>query len=107
MGEETVLVNTLSAWRKIPSSGQRHQLVNQLINSGRGGAMMTTFTQHWQQLRWDDVSMRIHSQTAADIERALTADNSGPEEMMTLLSPAALAYLEPLAQQVAVDPPAL
>ncbi|OIV45767.1 hypothetical protein BK025_17195 [Sodalis sp. TME1] len=54
---------------------------------------MTTFTQHWQQLHWDDVGMRIHSQTAADVERALAADNPGPEEMM------ALAYLEPLAQR--------
>lgn len=60
---------------------------------------MTTFTQHWQQLQWDDVGMRIHSQTAADVERALAADNPGPEEMMALLSPAALAYLEPLAQR--------
>lgn len=31
---------------------------------------------------------------AGDVERALAADNPGPEEMMALLSPAALAYLE-------------
>lgn len=59
---------------------------------------MTTFTPHWQQIQWDDVGMRIHSQTARDVERALVVENPGPADMMALLSPAALPYLEPLAQ---------
>lgn len=60
---------------------------------------MTTFTQHWQQLKWDNIGMRIHSQTAADVERSLMSENPGAEEMIALLSPAAIDYLEPLAQR--------
>ena len=59
---------------------------------------MKTFTDRWQQLDWDDIRLRINSKTSADVERALNAHPSR-DDMMALLSPAASAYLEPLAQR--------
>lgn len=60
---------------------------------------MKSFVSQWETLDWDDIRLRIHSKTAADVERALNAVNVGREELMALLSPAAQAYLEPLAQR--------
>ena len=34
---------------------------------------MSTFTERWRQLSWDDIALRINSKTAADVERALHA----------------------------------
>ena len=34
---------------------------------------MSTFTERWRQLSWDDIALRINSKTAADVERALQA----------------------------------
>ncbi|WJV62839.1 2-iminoacetate synthase ThiH [Pectobacteriaceae bacterium CE70] len=61
--------------------------------------METHFQQRWQQLHWDDLTLRINSQTAADVERALTADQLSRDDFMALISPAARHYLEPLAQR--------
>jgi 2-iminoacetate synthase len=61
--------------------------------------VIKTFTDRWRQLDWDDIRLRIHSKTAADVERALASRHPGREEMMALLSPAADAYLEPMAQR--------
>lgn len=60
---------------------------------------MSNFSDYWQQLDWDDTSLRIHSKTAQDVERALAADRISREDFMALISPAALAYLEPMAQR--------
>lgn len=60
---------------------------------------MNTFTDRWRQLNWDDIRLRIHSKTARDVEQALAATHPTREDMMALLSPAASAYLEPLAQR--------
>ncbi|ALB61303.1 Thiazole biosynthesis protein ThiH [Cronobacter condimenti 1330] len=60
---------------------------------------MKTFTDHWRTLDWDDIRLRIHSKTARDVERALTASHPDRDDMMALLSPAAQGYLEPLAQR--------
>jgi 2-iminoacetate synthase len=60
---------------------------------------MNTFTDRWRQLDWDDIRLRIHSKTARDVERALSATQLTREDMMALLSPAASAFLEPLAQR--------
>lgn len=60
---------------------------------------MTTFTDRWRQIHWDDIALRINSKTAADVERALNARHPTREDMMALLSPAASAYLEPMAQR--------
>ncbi|WP_034948883.1 2-iminoacetate synthase ThiH [Erwinia oleae] len=60
---------------------------------------MKSFVEQWETLDWDDIRLRIHSKTAADVERALNAPKPGREDLMALLSPAAEAYLEPLAQK--------
>ncbi|EMH4164776.1 2-iminoacetate synthase ThiH [Pluralibacter gergoviae] len=60
---------------------------------------MNTFTERWRQLDWDDIRLRIHSKTAADVQRALNARQTSRDDLMALLSPAAEAFLEPLAQQ--------
>ncbi|MBD1227166.1 2-iminoacetate synthase ThiH [Xenorhabdus griffiniae] len=58
-----------------------------------------TFSQHWQQLDWDDIILRINSKTSRDIERAINNVRLTLDDFMALLSPAALPYLEPLAQR--------
>ncbi|MRS17454.1 2-iminoacetate synthase ThiH [Enterobacteriaceae bacterium RIT691] len=60
---------------------------------------MSTFRERWQELDWDDIRLKIHSKTPADVERALSTHKLAPEDFMALLSPAAEAFLEPLAQQ--------
>ncbi|MEN0582022.1 2-iminoacetate synthase ThiH [Phytobacter palmae] len=60
---------------------------------------MKTFTDYWRTLNWDDLRLRINSKTAADVERALNAARLTRDDLMALLSPAASAYLEPLAQK--------
>ncbi|ELY2498560.1 2-iminoacetate synthase ThiH [Cronobacter muytjensii] len=60
---------------------------------------MKTFTERWRTLHWDDIRLRIHSKTGRDVERALAATHPDRDDMMALLSPAALEYLEPLAQR--------
>ncbi|WP_130835498.1 2-iminoacetate synthase ThiH [[Erwinia] mediterraneensis] len=60
---------------------------------------MAGFIDRWHQLDWDDIRLRIHSKTARDVENALNAPRVGRNELMALLSPAAEAYLEPMAQQ--------
>ncbi|WP_313110555.1 2-iminoacetate synthase ThiH [Atlantibacter sp.] len=60
---------------------------------------MKTFTDRWRELDWDDIRLRINSKTPDDVERALHCARPGREEMMALLSPAAEALLDPLAQQ--------
>ncbi len=61
--------------------------------------MADDFRNHWQQLNWYDLSLRINSKTACDVEeQALSVDNLTRENFMELLSPAA-TYLEPLAQR--------
>ena len=67
---------------------------------------MATFTDRWRQLNWDDIALRINSKTSADVERALTAKHLTREDLMALLSPAASAYLEPMAQRATPHPPA-
>ncbi|MBE0599221.1 MAG: 2-iminoacetate synthase ThiH [Desulfuromonadales bacterium] len=48
---------------------------------------------------YTDVLARIEAKSATDVERALAAERRRPEDLMALLSPAAEAYLEPMAQQ--------
>lgn len=60
--------------------------------------MAQTFTDRWQELDWDDITLRINSKTAADVERALSARKITRDDLMALLSPAASGFLEPLAQ---------
>lgn len=61
--------------------------------------MSQDFSQRWQQLDWDDISLRINASTAGDVERALSVEHPSREDFMALISPAARSYLEPLAQR--------
>ena len=61
--------------------------------------MTRTFTDRWRELDWDDITLRINSKTALDVERALSSHKITRDDLMALLSPAASHYLEPLAQQ--------
>lgn len=61
--------------------------------------MAQTFTDRWRELDWDDITLRINSKTAADVERALSARKITRDDLMALLSPAASGFLEPLAQK--------
>lgn len=60
---------------------------------------MADFETRWRQLDWDDTGLQINTCTARDVEQALNADRVTPRDFMALLSPAALAYLEPLARR--------
>ncbi|MBS9434429.1 2-iminoacetate synthase ThiH [Photorhabdus hainanensis] len=57
------------------------------------------FSYRWQQLDWDDITLRINSKTAQDVERALSSNKLNLDDFMALLSPAAKSYIEPLAQR--------
>ncbi|BEO88118.1 2-iminoacetate synthase ThiH [Serratia marcescens] len=61
--------------------------------------MTDDFSSRWQQLDWDDITLRINGKTARDVERALNADKLTRDDFMALISPAAAPYLEPLAQR--------
>ena len=61
--------------------------------------MAQTFTDRWRELDWDDITLRINSKTASDVEHALSGRKITRNDLMALLSPAASQYLEPLAQQ--------
>ncbi|WP_411705701.1 2-iminoacetate synthase ThiH [Edaphovirga cremea] len=61
--------------------------------------MIENFSQRWELLDWDDISLRIHSKTALDVEKALRAEKLTREDLMALISPAAEPFLEPLAQR--------
>lgn len=47
---------------------------------------MSTFTDRWRELNWEDIHLHINSKTAADVERALNARHVTREDMMALLS---------------------
>ncbi|WP_118987085.1 2-iminoacetate synthase ThiH [Photorhabdus sp. CRCIA-P01] len=61
--------------------------------------MSGSFSYRWQQLDWDDITLRINSKTAQDVERALSSNKLNLDDFMALLSPAAKPYIEPLAQR--------
>lgn len=61
--------------------------------------MKRAFRTRWEQLDWDAITLDINSKTARDVERALAATTLSRDDMMALLSPAALNYLEPLAER--------
>ena len=47
---------------------------------------------------WDEVTRTIHNKTKADVELALAKEDRNLNDFMALVSPAAEAYLEPMAQ---------
>lgn len=61
--------------------------------------MTNDFYNYWQRLDWDNLSIRINSKSIYDVEQALETEKLTRENFMALISPAATAYLEPLAQR--------
>ncbi|MEC5321092.1 2-iminoacetate synthase ThiH [Brenneria populi subsp. brevivirga] len=61
--------------------------------------MENDFQRVWERLDWDDLTLRINGKTARDVEQALAAARPDRDDFMALISPAAAAYLEPLAQR--------
>ncbi|BFU60661.1 radical SAM protein [Rodentibacter abscessus] len=60
--------------------------------------LSSSFPDYWQTLNWDDLALQLRAKTAADVERALQSAVRNLDDLMALLSPAAEAYLEPMAQ---------
>lgn len=61
--------------------------------------MDRSFRERWEQLDWDDLTLRINGKTDADVEQALQRDTLTLDDFMALLSPAARRYIEPMAQK--------
>jgi len=59
---------------------------------------MSSFTDLFNSLSWDEVKQSIYSKTSADVEQALNTSKRTLEDFKALISPAAAAYLEPMAQ---------
>lgn len=59
---------------------------------------MDSFIEIFNQYNWDEVKQRIYSKTAADVEAALGRQSRTLDDFMALISPAAAAYLEPMAR---------
>lgn len=61
--------------------------------------MNADFHSLWQNVDWDRATSSIYEKTTADVEQALAAKRCSLDDFMALISPAATAYLEPMAQK--------
>lgn len=59
---------------------------------------MSEFLEIFKQYHWDDVKASIYNKNHIDVEEALHNPKRGLEDFKALVSPAASAYLEPMAQ---------
>ncbi|QNR84074.1 2-iminoacetate synthase ThiH [Pedobacter riviphilus] len=59
---------------------------------------MKSFNKVFESYNWDDTKASIYDKTAADVERALRSTQRSLEDFKALISPAALPYLEDMAQ---------
>jgi 2-iminoacetate synthase len=59
---------------------------------------MSSFREVFDTCDWDEVKQSIYSKTPADVEQALHRAGRTLEDFKALISPAAAAYLEPMAQ---------
>ncbi|RLJ73713.1 2-iminoacetate synthase ThiH [Pedobacter alluvionis] len=59
---------------------------------------MKSFNEVFESYNWDDTKTSIYDKTAADVERALNNTQRNLEDFKALISPAALPYLEDMAQ---------
>jgi 2-iminoacetate synthase len=59
---------------------------------------MTTFKDLFDRYNWDEVTSSISQKTGADVEAALAASKRSLEDFKALISPAAVPYLEQIAQ---------
>jgi len=60
--------------------------------------MMRNFKDTFDQYNWKEVEESIYAKTARDVEIALGKTRRDLEDFKALISPAAMAYLEPMAQ---------
>jgi 2-iminoacetate synthase len=56
-----------------------------------------TFTELINEYDWDAIRSRIYAKTAADVDLALNKEKRNIDDFMSLVSPAAQAFLEPMA----------
>lgn len=56
------------------------------------------FKEVFDRYSWDNVQQSIYNKTAADVEKALNSTKKTPEDFKALISPAAVPYLEQMAQ---------
>ena len=47
---------------------------------------MKTFSDYWQQLDWDDITLRLNSKTCEDVETALSHHTLNLDDFMALIS---------------------
>lgn len=59
---------------------------------------MKSFNEIFESYNWDDTKASIYDKTADDVERALSNPQRNLEDFKALISPAALPYLEDMAQ---------
>lgn len=59
---------------------------------------MPSFKDIFQQYHWDEVKHSIYHKTSTDVEQALVKNTRDLEDFKALISPAAIPYLEPMAQ---------
>jgi len=59
---------------------------------------MTTFKDVFDSYSWDDVSKKIYSSTAHDVQQALASNKRTLYDFLALISPAAQPFLEQMAQ---------
>jgi len=59
---------------------------------------MSSFNTVFESHNWDDTKANIYDRTAADVERALNNPQRSLEDFKALISPAAMPYLEDMAQ---------
>ncbi|MEG1545850.1 MAG: 2-iminoacetate synthase ThiH [Bacteroides sp.] len=56
------------------------------------------FSEELEQISWSDTTKAINSKTEADVQRALGKEHLDVNDFMALISPAAIPYLENMAQ---------
>ena len=56
------------------------------------------FSDVLEKISWDETTQKIASKTDADVVRALAKERLDVDDFMALISPAAAAYLEPMAR---------
>ena len=58
-----------------------------------------SFSDVFRSVNWEEERLSLYAKTPADVERALARSRMDMEDFKALISPAAEAYLEPLAQR--------
>lgn len=60
---------------------------------------MTTFKSVFEQYNWNEIQSKIHTTTTKQVEQSLAKSKKNLDDFLTLISPAALPYLEQMAQE--------